>query len=625
MSIDASSGRASGDEHPITHDITPPITIQAQEQAQFNLALAHQSGLGAEVHLPKAIHWYGLAFEQGNLAAHYNLGHLWMMSPDQYTTDAHAGAPWFRAKAEAGDAVAQWVMGLCMEYGQGGARQDAVEAVRWYQMSAAQDFGPALCNLADKYEHGTGVAQDKDKADSLYQDAADNNAAIEYYGLGQLYQNARGAGQAAAQALASYKKAEKADDEWRGVEVIQALRKMPGGEFELAKALLAQCDAARNNKAAVMPKGELIWQQANDIYEPEDTDTMPLAFALYMHAAELGHSEAQLQVALRYWRGLGVSQDSTLAENWYRKSADQGYVEATLNLAELYETQNDIHHDAAKAREWYQKAAMQGDWRAEFKLGLRDRPEPSPEEMGIIFRPTKSATQDTFESRHGALIAESRKSPGLAIASTLLLAVPIFVMFLSGSGGIIAGLLLLAFNTVILMESYQHRVKLYEHALERSGLFGTKTVSIGPGTQCYFRSVSESISGVRTGSYLYIVIDDGKVRLKLSPLLDSAKNLQAHLMAAENQHFLPLARQAYREDKSLDFQVLRLQLGKLFLKNKVLALADIKSMKITNGQLIIHSHQSRFAFLKVPLERIPNMQTLFRLLLAYSTVDSLSA
>lgn len=225
---------------------------------------------------------------------------------------------------------------------------------------------------------------------------------------------------------------------------------------------------------------------------------------------------------------------------------------------------------------------------------------------------------------HGRLIAESRKSPGLPIASTLLLAVPLFVLF--AEGAVALGLLLLAFLAVVWVENYQHRVKLYEHALERSGLFGTKTVAIGPGTQCYYRSVSESyIPGVQTGSYLYIVVDDGKVRLKLSPLLDAAEQLQANLMAAESQNFLPLACQAYRQGKSLDFQVLRLQSGKLFLKNKVLALADIKSMKISNGQLIIHSHQSRFAFLKMPLERIPNMQTLFKLLQAYSTLDSASA
>ncbi len=61
------------------------------------------------------------------------------------------------------------------------------------------------------------------------------------------------------------------------------------------------------------------------------------AFALFLQAAELGDSFAQLLLGCMYEQGEGVSQNIEVAIEWYRKSAEQKNAEAMLRLAICYE------------------------------------------------------------------------------------------------------------------------------------------------------------------------------------------------------------------------------------------------------------------------------------------------
>ena len=64
----------------------------------------------------------------------------------------------YKAKAEKGDAEAQYNLGLCYFYGTGVAK-DEVEAVKWYRKAAEQGDAKGQCNLAACYARGTGVAK----------------------------------------------------------------------------------------------------------------------------------------------------------------------------------------------------------------------------------------------------------------------------------------------------------------------------------------------------------------------------------------------------------------------------------------------------------------------------------
>lgn len=73
-----------------------------------------------------------------------------------------------KARAEAGDAEAQYSLGL-KYYIPSGVAQNYPEANRWFSLAAEQDHGAAQLMLALMYESGKGVVQNEGTALALYQ------------------------------------------------------------------------------------------------------------------------------------------------------------------------------------------------------------------------------------------------------------------------------------------------------------------------------------------------------------------------------------------------------------------------------------------------------------------------
>jgi len=96
-----------------------------------------------------------------------------------------------KGKAEAGDAIAQYNLGVMYRKGQG-VEQDFKEAVKWYQKAADQGYAPAQHNLGVMYENGQGVEQDCEEAVRWYQKSADQGYATGQSNLGVMYENGEG-------------------------------------------------------------------------------------------------------------------------------------------------------------------------------------------------------------------------------------------------------------------------------------------------------------------------------------------------------------------------------------------------------------------------------------------------
>ena len=106
---------------------------------------------------------------------------------------------------------------------------------------------------------------------------------------------------------------------------------------------------------------------------------MALFFALYQQAgaqipeikaAEQGNPNAQLDVGIAYFEGVGVDTDTIEAIKWFRRAADQGLAEAQYLIGWAYKTGiGGMPKDAAEAFSWFQKAANQGLAEAEGALG----------------------------------------------------------------------------------------------------------------------------------------------------------------------------------------------------------------------------------------------------------------
>jgi TPR repeat protein len=96
-----------------------------------------------------------------------------------------------QAKAEAGDAEAQYLLGNRYYYGKGVAK-DQTDGVKWYRKAAAQNYSKAQNKLGYCYESGEGVAKDLVEAVKWYRKAADLNDAGGQYNLGRCYYKGTG-------------------------------------------------------------------------------------------------------------------------------------------------------------------------------------------------------------------------------------------------------------------------------------------------------------------------------------------------------------------------------------------------------------------------------------------------
>jgi TPR repeat protein len=95
---------------------------------------------------------------------------------------ATAYATWLPS-AEAGDAAAQYLVGLLHDQGQG-VPEDANEAALWYRLAAEQGHPAAQNNLGMLYFDGRGVSVDYGKAEHWFTRAAEQDFAAAQNNLG---------------------------------------------------------------------------------------------------------------------------------------------------------------------------------------------------------------------------------------------------------------------------------------------------------------------------------------------------------------------------------------------------------------------------------------------------------
>ena len=116
--------------------------------------------------------------ESGDAVAQYDLGVMYANGLGVPEDDAEA-VRWLRLAAGQGYAAAQFTLGLWYDHGVGGVPQDDIEAVRWYRLAADQGDAGAQSNLAIMYENGKGVPQDYVQAHMWHNLAAARSTAEE--------------------------------------------------------------------------------------------------------------------------------------------------------------------------------------------------------------------------------------------------------------------------------------------------------------------------------------------------------------------------------------------------------------------------------------------------------------
>ncbi|MRW93165.1 DUF3857 domain-containing protein [Duganella sp. FT80W] len=250
----------------------------------------------------KALNWVRMHGIFGTPQLHQALGELW--------------------HADYGDA--DYRNGMIAD--QEGESRKALELL---ERAAARGHGAAMKALAAKYQDGSGVSKDVQRAAALFRQAGEHGDTGAMNSLGVMYESGEGVERSEALSI-----------EWisKAAEI---------GDFY----------ASRN----------IGWRYRRGTGVPMDG---AIARRYLTDAAELGNDNAQSELADVFLNGEGVAVDYPMANYWARRAIDGGSVHGKAILGYLYAYGRGEKKDATTAVGLWQSAAASGDSMAQFQLGL---------------------------------------------------------------------------------------------------------------------------------------------------------------------------------------------------------------------------------------------------------------
>lgn len=271
-----------------------------------------------------------------------------------------------RAKAAAGDAEAEYQLGLIYDEGRKVDR-DPAQALRWYRTAAEHGHVLAALNTGVLYDSGSGVPRDAVAAAFWYRKAADADNGRAAYNLGLLYENGDGVPRDQKQALVWHQKAQRAGIAAAGAKVA-ALSPKP------APARIEQSALPALDQPADAPDGKrderLRMALAKDYAPGASAEDDQAVAALIRAAADGGDAQAACNLGMRYVNGRGVARDWAQGESWLRRAAQRGHVPAQNNLGMLLASEQYPNADSGEALMWVSKAANAGYGPARAQLGM---------------------------------------------------------------------------------------------------------------------------------------------------------------------------------------------------------------------------------------------------------------
>lgn len=246
----------------------------------------------------KALYYFRLAAENGNLNALAYLGKLYSEKNDFIKQNNQTALQFFQRAADKGNAIGQAGLGLAYYYG-AGIEKNYEKAFKLFQLSAEQTYVEGQLMLGIMYYNGHGIKRDYKMAVKWFQAAAQSGHVLAYYNLAQMH--ATGAG------------------------------------------VLRSCTTATELFKGVSERGRWsnMFTEAFYLYKQGHIEQ---AFMMYLYLAELGYEIAQSNVAYI------IDQMSFDISNIYRtekerykraliylnRAATQGFHYARVKLGDYY-------------------------------------------------------------------------------------------------------------------------------------------------------------------------------------------------------------------------------------------------------------------------------------------------
>ena len=150
--------------------------------AAFEIAKIFHEGKGVPRSDSEAVKYFKLSAKAGTVTArvaYNNLAKIYSKS-DELTPNIGMVLHWLKKAAEVGSRRATWILAKVFRDGKFGVRQNATKALEILQDGASNPFDiinkvAAMRMIAEIYDKGLGVPEDKEKAADLYQEATSIN------------------------------------------------------------------------------------------------------------------------------------------------------------------------------------------------------------------------------------------------------------------------------------------------------------------------------------------------------------------------------------------------------------------------------------------------------------------
>ena len=332
--------------------------------------------------LEKAFSLMQTEAETGNGFAMHDLGKM-LLSGLGCDKDEEAAQQWFEKALESfiqeeahtkNPAYLQYRIGKMHAFGYG-TNQDYVQAAQWYEKAVAQKNVFAAYSLGSLYHRGQGVAQDKDRAYSLFHMAANDDKkpnAYAAYTLGRMCREGVGTAASKEQSDSWYRRAYQgflsmeqttADD-----KLYYRLGQMnlsgTGTPHDLEKAAFYIHKAVDlNNTDALYGLGKLYLNKSYADCDPQK------AVAYLIEAAKQDHEFAQYTLGKLFLKGEEVPKNVSYALRWLEEAAAKGNPHAEYLLGKTLLLGEDVDRDSERGEALLWKAAESGNVYATYTLG----------------------------------------------------------------------------------------------------------------------------------------------------------------------------------------------------------------------------------------------------------------
>ena len=279
--------------------------------------------------------------EKGDAQAQFDLGSLYLFHDydSNFEVDHAKGMGWIRKSAAQGNVRAQDLMG-CLHYQGRILAKDEVEAVKWFRKAAAQGDAYAQFNLGHCFYKGEGVVKNMDEAVRLFRLAAARGEETAQHKLARILESGEGVPKDYAEAARLFFNL-----------ALQAERTLPKIPWPHRSRSALDLNSADGNSASSLRK-----------------------------AADAGDAQAQYLMGKNHYFGIGLPEDHVQAVKWWLKAAEQADSASQFNLGVMYFHGRGTGKNFAEATKWFRKCSMQKQMM--FFCGV-GRPMPLPMVVGI--------------------------------------------------------------------------------------------------------------------------------------------------------------------------------------------------------------------------------------------------